>query len=133
MILLLALGLTLSSCISPQLTEEINARRNAVAEAKQRLANVQSIDAPDYEPLKAALQVAEAELAESKAKVIMDRVRNGARYIELGTSIISTPLTLFFPAAGPILSALASVLALLRPKGSTPPVVAAGNGAAGKV
>lgn len=117
LILILAVGCSL---VSPATEELIQEKRNALASAKVQLSAAQTADAPDYERLKAAVQVAEAELDAAKAKAVQEKVSRGEQYVELGSSILGNVAQIFLPGSGIVATALFKVLAGLFLKKESP-------------
>jgi hypothetical protein len=111
---LLVLILAAAGCLSVPTQENLQTRRSELAAAKVRLAAVQSIDSPDYERLLGEVTLAEIRLEEAKAQAVQERIQSGLKGAEFGTSIIGTPLTILFPALGPLFSAAVGLIALFR-------------------
>lgn len=93
---------------------EVEARRNAVAALQLSLKSAEAAETPNLPQVQADLQVAQTELAAAEAQVVKARVSKGFGYAEVAAKVISTPLQVFFPMAGPALTGLLGLLGAAR-------------------
>lgn len=114
---LLLIGLlSLSACLSVETKKTLDERRAEVEDAKIRLANITTVDSPDYAEAKAAVQTAEARLQVAKAEAAQERAASTQTYIDIGTSVIGGTLTALWPGTAPAVGALTALIALFRRK-----------------
>lgn len=111
------LALLTVGCLPLEVKKGLDEARADVGRAKVQLASIRDLSSPDYEAAKADLQAAEARLEVVKAEAVQERIQQGLRYVEVGTSIVS-PFASMVPFGGSVLSLVAGIVALLK-KGPT--------------
>lgn len=111
------LSMAASGCgglLSPPTKEEIQERRNALADAKLKLEAAELAKTSNVEVLRAEFQVAEAEFQVAQAKGVRESVTAGAHYTEVGARLLEGPLGAAFPGIGAALSGIAMAAGLVR-------------------
>lgn len=94
--------------------KEVDAKRAEVATLQVNLKSAEATEAPTLPQIRADLQVASTGLEAAEAKLVKAKVDKGFAYAEVTTRLISAPLQVFFPAAGPLITGIVALMGVAR-------------------